>query len=114
MRICPPPPATLEPDTSVKVKPPDGRPAGYPAGGWRPLALFQAHVAGRVHPHGQEPGDHDRHPGDPEDVPEAGDQADEGARLPDHLGDGDDDGVRRATAEGLSWTSPGSWRDHCG
>jgi hypothetical protein len=50
------------------------------------MALFHTHVAGRVHPHGHEPAGQDPHPGDPQDVPEAGDHVGEGAGLRDHLG----------------------------
>jgi hypothetical protein len=90
----------------LSVSPPDARlmprPPGPPAT-WRGAAPGHVPDAGSRPnaPHGQEPGDHDRHPGDPEDVPGAGHQADHRAQLPHHLGDGDEHGVRRAAAEGL-------------
>jgi hypothetical protein len=65
------------------------------------MALFHTYVAGRVHPHGHEPAGQDPHPGDPQDVPEAGDHVGEGAGLRDHLGDLDDREAGGASTEGL-------------
>jgi hypothetical protein len=51
--------------------------------------------------HPREPADQDGHAGDPQDVPETGDHADEGRRLGHHLGDGDRDGPALAAAQRL-------------
>ena len=57
--------------------------------GRRLLRLLEAPEAGRMDPHRDEPGNEERHPGDPRDVPEPRDDPDEGRRLSDRLRDSD-------------------------
>jgi len=63
--------------------------------------LLHAPEAGRVDQHRDEPDGKERHSRDPRDVPETGDDPDEGRRLGDRMSDSDGDGRRSTATERL-------------